>query len=132
MWSEQYDRELEDVFAIQDEISRAIVEKLKVQFGAADSARLARRRPVNLEAYNLYLKGRYFWNLRGAGLTRARDYFRKAIDEDAEFALAHSALADTYSLLGWYRAMAPTEAFSRAREAAERAIELDDASAETD
>ncbi len=129
-WSEQYDREMKDVFAIQDEISRAIVEKLKVQFGAADDARLARRPTASIEAYNLYLKGRYFWNLRGAGLSRAREYFQKAIREDPEFALAYSALADTYSLLGWYRAMAPVEAFPEARAAADRAVALDDESAE--
>jgi len=130
LWSEQYDREMHDVFAIQDEISRAIVGTLKVKLVQSSDEHLVTRHTDNIEAYNLYLKGRYFWNLRGAGLNRAADYFRKAIDEDPEFALAHSALADTKSLFGWYRAVPPKEAFPKAKAQALEAIKLDDDLAE--
>ena len=125
LWSEQYDREMHDVFAIQDEISRAIVGTLEVKLVQSSDEHLVTRHTDNIEAYNLYLKGRYFWNLRGAGLNRAADYFQKAIDEDPEFALARSALADTLSLFGWYRMAPPKESFPKAKEQALAAIELD-------
>jgi len=125
LWSEQYDREMSDVFAIQDEISYAIVETLKGTLAKRNSQGLVRVRTENIEAYNLYLKGRYFWNRRGEGLLRAREYFTAAIEIDDSYAPAHSALADSYSLLGWYRALAPSEAFSVARDEAMRAVSLD-------
>ena len=130
LWSEQYDREMHDVFAIQDEISHAIVDTLKVKLVQSSDEHLVTRHTDNIEAYNLYLKGRYFWNLRGAGLNRSADYFQKAIEEDPSFALAHSALADTHSLFGWYRAAPPTEAFPKAKAQALEAIELDPGLAE--
>jgi serine/threonine protein kinase/tetratricopeptide (TPR) repeat protein len=125
LWSEQYDREMSDVFAIQDEISCAIVETLKGTLAKRSSQGLVRVQTENIEAYNLYLKGRYFWNRRGDGLLRAKEYFTEAIGKDDSYAPAHSALADSYSLLGWYRALAPSEAFSVAREEAMRAVALD-------
>ena len=130
LWSEQYEREMADVFAIQDEISCAIVETLKGTLLSRGSENLVRSYTDNMEAYSLYLRGRYFWNQRGAGLYKAGQYFKEAIDEDPEYAPAHSALADTYSLFGWYRAMAPREAFPLAMDEARRALELDDRLAE--
>jgi len=130
LWSEQYEREMADVFAIQDEISCAIVETLKGTLISRGSENLVRSYTDNMEAYSLYLRGRYFWNQRGAGLEKASQYFREAIDEDPEYAPAHSALADTYALFGWYRAMAPSEAFPIAMDEARKALELDDRLAE--
>ncbi|UCD24966.1 MAG: protein kinase, partial [Gemmatimonadota bacterium] len=125
LWSEQYEREMADVFAIQDEISCAIVETLKGTLVSQGAENLVKSHTDNMHAYDLYLKGRYFWNQRGAGLQKAALYFKEAIAEDPEYALAHSALADTYSLFGWYRAMAPREAFPIAMEEAQRALDLD-------
>ncbi len=129
LWSEQYDREMHDVFAIQDEISRAIVNKLEGQLTAGVTP-LVRRQTDDLEAYNLYLKGRYHWNRRGAGLQTARDCFVEAIARDPNYPAAHSALADSLALQGWYRYVAPAEAFPLAEAAAQRALELDGTLAE--
>jgi serine/threonine-protein kinase len=130
LWSERYEREMADVFAIQDEISCAIVETLKGTLVSRGSRGLVRSHTENMEAYSLYLKGRYFWNQRGAGLQKAGEYFKQAIAEDPRYAPAHSALADTYSLFGWYRAMPPKEAFPIAMDEARKALELDDRLAE--
>jgi serine/threonine protein kinase/tetratricopeptide (TPR) repeat protein len=130
LWSEQYDREMADVFAIQDEISCAIVETLEGTLRLSRQERLVKPQTDNMDAYSLYLKGRYFWNRRGEGLAKAKDYFLEAINEDPQYAPAHSALADTFSLLGWYRAMRPRDAFPAAMQRATRAIELDERFAE--
>jgi serine/threonine-protein kinase len=130
LWSEQYDREMADVFVIQDDISCAIVETLEGTLQLSQQERLVKPHTDNMEAYSLYLKGRYFWNRRGEGLAKAKHYFTEAVDEDPAYAPAHSALADTFSLLGWYRAMAPRKAFPVAKKQAMRAIELDDRLAE--
>jgi serine/threonine-protein kinase len=130
LWSEQYDRELDDMFAVQDEISCAIVERLKGGFGLTTKQALVRRQTKDIEAYDLYAKGRYFWNQRGVGLIKARELLTKAIERDPGYAPAHAALADTFNLLGWYRALAPRDAFPAAKEAAQQALELDDTLAE--
>ncbi|MEE8116154.1 MAG: protein kinase, partial [Gemmatimonadales bacterium] len=131
LWSEQYDRDLDDVFAVQDEISCSIVETLKGELGFSDEGRaLVKPQTRNMEAYEVYLKGRFFWNQRGEGLLRACDLFEQAIEMDPEYAQAYAGLGDTYNLLGWYRARPPEVVFPKARAAAERAIELDDTLAE--
>ena len=134
LWSRTYERKLEDVFAIQEEISRAIVETLKgTLLASADSAATARR-GADLEAYNLYLrgrhalymKGRYSWYRRTEeGLKSAAAYFAQAIEKDSTYALAHAGLADAYAVLGFYDYVAPREAFPRAERAARRAMVLD-------
>jgi serine/threonine-protein kinase len=126
MWSERYDRELEDVFAIQDEISLAIVEALKVQLLEEQKAALAQRYTDDLEAYNLYLKGRFYLNQRGPALGRALEYFQQAIDRDAQFPLAHAGLAEAYIFLAVYALMPPVEALPHAKQAATRALALND------
>jgi TolB-like protein/Flp pilus assembly protein TadD len=125
VWSERYDRDLEDVFAVQDEISAAIVQALQMTMG--DQARpAAARHSNNLEAYQLYLRGRHCWNRRAKGeLPKAIDYFRQAIDTDPAYALAYSGLADCYNVMGFFGYDAPEPAFTRARAAAERALEID-------
>ncbi|KKK78674.1 hypothetical protein LCGC14_2841190, partial [marine sediment metagenome] len=129
VWSEQYDRELDDVFAIQDEISHAIVSALKIKLSSGNVA-LAKRQTHDLDAYNMYVKGRYFWNRRGAGLVKAEKYFTEATNRDPEYAQAHAAVADTYNLLGWYQLRPPKEAFPRAKAAALKALDIDETIAE--
>ena len=131
LWSERYDREMEDVFAIQDDITLAIVNKLKVTLLGKERAALVKRHTEDFAAYNLYLKGRYFWNKRTeTGYLKSLEYFRQAIDKDPSYGLAYAGVADCYDLLGWYGYLAPQEAFPRARTAAEKARELDDTLAE--
>jgi serine/threonine-protein kinase len=125
LWSERYDREMDDVFAVQDEIARAITARLRVTLQMPE-APLVRRGTDNLEAYDLYLKGRYFWLRRGDGLQKAIDYFRQAIAADPDFAAPYVGLADTYCILGVYGYMPSANVAERAREAAERAVALDD------
>jgi serine/threonine protein kinase/tetratricopeptide (TPR) repeat protein len=130
LWSERYDRDLEDVFAIQDEIARAIVERLKVTLNESRKAALASRHPVNVDAYELYLRGRHCWNQRGM-LQKAMRYFERALEKDPAYALAHHGLADAYGVLGLY-AFAPSSAvMPKALAFAERAVALGDTLAET-
>jgi TolB-like protein/tetratricopeptide (TPR) repeat protein len=133
LWSETYDRRVEDVFAIQEEIAKAIVDTLTRALAGARPAGIGLRgRPAtNVEAYNLYLKGRFFWNKRTAeGLTRSVECFEAALAIDPQFALAHAGLADACCLLTDYGIMAPADVMPRARTAAIRALELDPRSAE--
>ncbi|MEO7653319.1 MAG: tetratricopeptide repeat protein, partial [Bryobacteraceae bacterium] len=130
LWSETYDRMMEDLFAIQEEISCAIVQKLKIGL-LPRSAALTTRSPYNVEAYNLYLKGRYHWNKRtGEGLKRSAEYFRKAIVLEPGFALAYAGVSDAYSLLADYGLLTPVEAMPEAKAAASKAIDLDPTLAE--
>jgi non-specific serine/threonine protein kinase len=130
LWSERYDREMEDVFAIQDEISLMIVEKLKVKLLGVEKTRLIKRCTEHIEAYNLYLKGRYFWNKRGEGLKKSLGYFRQALEKDSNYALAYAGLADSYMLLGFYSYLPPKQAFPEAEAAALKALRIDPTLAE--
>jgi eukaryotic-like serine/threonine-protein kinase len=123
LWSETYDRQLEDVFAIQDEISRAIVEALKLRLGGATDHLVAPTK--NIEAYNLYLKGRFFFNkFTEPGLQKALELFQHALLEDPAFGRAYAGIADVWCNLAddW---VAPDDAYPRAKAAAERALQRD-------
>lgn len=127
LWSERFDREMEDVFAIQDEIAGAIVTTLKGRLAAEKHAQTVKRYTQNLEAYELYLKGRYVEKTRTRdGLTKGIEYFEKAIGEDEKYALAYTGLADSYYLQAWYRYLAPKEVFPLAKVAAAKALEIDE------
>src|SRR5688500_9027847 len=103
LWSERYDREMEDVFAIQDDISQAIVKALRVILTEGEKKQIEKARAVNVEAYDFYLRGRqYFHQLRRKSIDHARQMFNKAIDIDPEYARAHAGVADCYSLLYTY------------------------------
>ena len=129
LWSEAYDRELTDIFAIQEEIARNITDAMKVTLGAQDKAALAQQEH-DVEAYNLYLQARFFWNKRtGDDLLRAQQLLEQAIARDSTFARAYSALADVYILLPEY-ADADPEYANRGIETARRAIALDNSLAE--
>jgi len=126
IWSEQYDRVMEDVFAIQDEITHAVVHKLKVELLGNDEEIIVKKYTDNVHAYQLYLKGRYFWNQRYKGtLQQALDYFQEAIESDPNYALAYSGVADCYTSFGTWHFLPPQKAFPLAKKAAQKAIELD-------
>jgi TolB-like protein/DNA-binding winged helix-turn-helix (wHTH) protein/Flp pilus assembly protein TadD len=130
LWSQSYEGELRDTLALQNQVARAIADQIRIHLNAQEQAALKNVRVVNPEAYESYLKGRYFWNKRTADSLRvALAYFNEAIDEDAKYAQPYSGLADTYALLGdWqYAAMTPKEALPKAKAAAIRALELDSA-----
>ena len=125
LWSETYERELKDVFTVQDEISRAIVDTLQLKL--ASSARQPRPPSENVEAYDLYLQGRYHWSRwRSEGAERAIEYFQQAIQKDPNYAAAYSGLADSYAWMGFFGALPPNEAMPKARQAALKALALDD------
>jgi TolB-like protein/DNA-binding winged helix-turn-helix (wHTH) protein/Flp pilus assembly protein TadD len=128
LWSQSYEGELRDTLALQDRVARAIAEQIQINLTPREQAALKNVKAVNPEAYESYLKGRYFWNKRTAeSLKVALAYFNQAIEEDPKYAQAYSGLADTYALLGdWqYAAMTPREAFPKAKAAALKALELD-------
>lgn len=131
LWSERYDRDMEDVFKIQDEISLAIVDRLKVEILGEEMAALVKRHTEDVEAYNLYLKGRYHWNKRTeVGFKTAIEYFTQAIENDSAYSLAFSGLADCYSMLVNYGYLTSEEAYPKAKTAAEKALKIDDTLAE--
>ena len=128
LWSQSYEGELRDTLALQNRVARAIADQIRINLNSQEQAALKNVRVVNPEAYESYLKGRYFWNKRTAdGLKVALAYFNEAIDEDPKYAPSYSGLADTYALLGdWqYAAMTPKEALPKAKAAAIKALELD-------
>ena len=128
LWSQSYEGELRDTLALQDRVARAIAEQIQINLTPREQAALKSVRTVNPEAYESYLKGRYFWNKRTAdGLRVALAYFNQAIEEDPNYTQAYSGLADTYALLGdWqYAVMTPKEAYPKAKAAALKALELD-------
>jgi tetratricopeptide (TPR) repeat protein len=122
---------MDDVFAVQDEIAKAIVDKLKVKLRGEPDRPLVKPHTDDLEAYNLYLQGRYYWSRRYAGfLQRALECFEQAIARDPLYAMAHAGLADAYSVLGIYDVLPPRVAFGKAKRAAQQAISLDGGLAE--
>ncbi len=131
LWSERYDRELKDVFAIQDEIAEAIVETLVGKLVTDRETPIVKRYTDNVAAYELYLKGRYVQKTRSLdGIAKGIEYFEQAISESQNYAPAYAGLADSYYLQAWYRYHSPGDAFPKARTAAEQALAIDDALAE--
>ncbi|HXH00170.1 MAG TPA: TIR domain-containing protein [Sphingomicrobium sp.] len=130
IWSESYDRQLADVFAVQEEIAQAVVSAMNVR-RSGQGPKLVGERTQNIGAYQAYLRGRYFWNKRdGPGLTKALRHFKEAVDLDPTFAQAYSGIADSYLLLPLHTPLPTTEAFPRAKAAAKRAVDLNDDLAE--
>jgi serine/threonine protein kinase/tetratricopeptide (TPR) repeat protein len=125
LWSERYDRELADVFDVQDEIARAIAGKLKVTLAHSASDRLVKQTTASVEAYELYLRGRALLYKRGRHVTEGAECLKRAVALDPEFAVAWAGLADTFSVRGYWGAAAPGDTFSKALTAARRAAALD-------
>jgi len=131
LWGEQYNRQLTDILQVQEEIAREISEKLRLRLSGEEKKRLAKRHTENTEAYQLYLKGRYYWNKRTEeGLRRGMAYFQQAIGKDPAYALAYAGLADCYRLLSSYSVLPSKESGPRAKAAALKALEIDDHLAE--
>lgn len=131
LWSERYDRKLDDVFAIQDEIAHTIVDTLRATSFANLTQPMPRRYTENVKAYGLYLKGRWAWNKRTQeGVNEAIALFEQAIVEDPRYALAYTGLADSYALHVDYRSVPVAEGFERAKTYARKALELDETLAE--
>ncbi len=126
LWGGQYNRKAEDVFALQDDLSREISEKLRLQLTGDEKQRLTKRYTEDAEAYRLYLKGRYHWNKRSPeGLQKAVEYFRQALEKDPAYSLAYAGLADTYAYLSFFNVVAPREAMPKAKNAAVKGLEID-------
>jgi adenylate cyclase len=131
LWSEQYDRPLEDVFAIQDQISAVVLDTLKVEWLSQKGKDSARRPTGNMEAYELYLRGRSFWHRRYQGfMQKAMECFEEAMRKDPHFALAYTGLADTCSSLGVWGWSSPNEVFPKAAALVRGALDIDDKLAE--
>src|SRR5436309_913401 len=127
LWSQRYDRQLVDVLAIQDEIATTIVNTLRATMFADVSAHVPRRYTENIQAYGLYLKGRYEWNKRTQeGVAAAIRYFERAIVEDPGYAPAYAGLSDSYALDVDYRSVPVHESYQRAKEYARKALSLDE------
>lgn len=131
LWAGSYEREFRDLLSVQAEVATAIAQEIRIRLTSREQQRLAQLRPVNSQAYQAYLKGRFFWNKRSAEKVRkAIEYFEQAIALDPNYAAAHAGLADCYTALGHYGDVAPGTAYPRAKAAATRALEIDDQLAE--
>jgi TolB-like protein/DNA-binding winged helix-turn-helix (wHTH) protein/Flp pilus assembly protein TadD len=131
VWTESYDRELKDVLAVQDSVVRSIASEIHIALTQEQEKRLAAPRQISPEAYEAYLKGRYYWNKRtGESMWKAEQYFEQAINYDPTYAAAYSGLADCNSGLAWHGFKSPAEALPKAYAAARKAIEIDPESAE--
>jgi TolB-like protein/class 3 adenylate cyclase len=125
LWSEKYDRDIGDIFAIQDEIAFAVTEKLKVTLLENERQQISKNYTQNSEAYELYLKGRFYLNRRGNGIMRAAENFQESISVDSQYAPAYAGYADACLLSGFYSIKPAKEVMPKAKEAAETAIRLD-------
>jgi TolB-like protein/Tfp pilus assembly protein PilF len=130
LWSERYDREMQDIFQIQDEIARSIAERLTITLKGGEQESLVKAPTKNLEAYQLYLKGRSLLYRRGGAIPYAVECLKKAVDLDSKYALAWAGLADSYTTLGYYGLAAPSECMPKGMEAARYAVSLDPSLAE--
>ncbi len=127
LWSDRYDREMEDIFAIQDEIALAIVQQLRVKLVRKAQAPFVKRYTENLEAYSLYLKGRYYWNqLTPEGWDKSLECYQEAIEVDPTYALAYAGLSIWHQSLAFWGDIPPSRAVPESQELAQKAIELDD------
>ena len=131
MWSEAFDRKLDDIFKIQEEISQAIAEHMLTGMKITPRASFAIKHQTDISTYNAYLLGRYFWNKRyGDAVKKSIEYFQSCLKSDENYAPAYAGLADSYNLLGLYRMIPPSAAFAKASWAATRALEIDPGLAE--
>ncbi len=127
VWADDYERELSDIFEIQDDISRAVVKSLEIQLIGGEEKGPVKHYTDNVEAYSTYLRGRFYWNKRTAeSLEKSIEYFQSAIRIDPQYALAYAGLADAYIVLGLYGRYSPTEVIPRALQAAEHALQIDE------
>jgi adenylate cyclase len=131
LWSEQYDRDVDDVFSIQSDIAHRTAEALNLEILVRERQGIERRFTRNIDAYHSYLKGRYFWNKRNKeALEKAIGYFQQALEKDPDYAPAYAGLADSYAVLALLEFVAPKQAYPEAKRLVERALAIDDGLAE--
>jgi TolB-like protein/DNA-binding winged helix-turn-helix (wHTH) protein/Flp pilus assembly protein TadD len=131
LWASDYDRNLRDILVLQSDVAGAIAKEIKLRLSPEQRTRLASRPALDPEAYELYLKGRYFWNKRSrSGFMKAIEYFQQAIAREPNYAQAYAGLADSYILLGPNDILPANQVYPQAKEAASKAMELDDSMAE--
>jgi TolB-like protein/Tfp pilus assembly protein PilF len=131
LWGRQYDRKFTEILAVQEEIAKQVSEKLRLRTTGEEQKRMGKRSTENTEAYQLYLKGRYYWNRRTADLLKkANEYFQQAIDKDPSYGLAYAGLAESYALFNYYEVLSPGESCPNAKAAALKALEIDETLAE--
>jgi TolB-like protein len=132
LWGEQYNRKQADLISLQNEIGRDVLSKLKTRLSGAEEQKVAKNYTQNAEAYQLYLQGRFFWNKRTPQtIQKSIEYFQKAIEKDPNYALGYAGLSDGYALLAYYGGAPAQEALPKAREAALKALSMDDNLAES-
>jgi tetratricopeptide (TPR) repeat protein len=130
IWGQQYSRKASDIFALQSDLAKEMTSMLRMRLTGEDEKRMMKSATTNPEAYQDYLKGRYWWNKRSEeGFNRSIEYFQQAIEKDPSYALAYSGLADSYSLLSEY-GFVPEEGYLKAKKAVQKALSLDDDLAE--
>ena len=127
VWGEQYSRKASDIFALQGDLAKEITAALRTRLTSEDEKRVTKNYTTNPEAYQLYLQGRFWWNKRSEeGYNKAIEYFEQAIQKDPNYALAYAGLADCYTTLGINGVRAPNDVVPKAKEAAQKALEIDD------
>jgi len=126
LWSQRFDRTMDNIFAIQDEISMAVVDKLKGELLDEDREKITKHHTADKDALNLYLKGRYFFNRRYQGdMIKAVDFYQRAIDKDPDYALPYVGIADVFNILGQWAYISPVDAYTRSRAMLQKAMEID-------
>lgn len=133
LWAQRFEERMVDIFAVQDSISEQVAQTMLVKLNRDEQQRLRKRETENVEAYQAYLRGRFFWNKRNEeGLRKSLEHFQQAIDLDSNYGQAYAGLADAYTLLASYKAklITPDDAFQRARQAAMKALSIDETLAE--
>jgi TolB-like protein/Tfp pilus assembly protein PilF len=131
VWGQRYDRKFTEILAVQEEIAKQVSEKLRLRTTGEEQKRMAKRATENSEAYQLYLKGRFYWNRRtGDLLKKANEYFQQAIEKDPGYGLAYAGLAESYAVFNYYEVLPPGASCPRAKAAARKALEIDENLAE--
>ena len=131
LWASMYERDVRDVLALQSEVAQAIVDEIRIKLSPQEATRLRAARSVKPDAYEAYLKGRYFWNRRDReGVTKGLQYFQQAVELEPNYALAYAGISDSYLVLGGNYWLSPHEAFPAAKAAALKAVEIDDSISE--
>jgi len=127
LWARQYERELTDILRLQADVASAVAHEIQVTLTPQEQARLTLTHPVDREAYEAFLRGRFFWNKRTEeGLKKGMEYFQQSVEKDPSYALAHAGLADSYSMLAFWGLAAPREVSPKAKAAADKALEIDE------
>ena len=126
IWGEQYERKISDLMSVQREIAQEITSNLRLKLSSAEQGQMIKHYTDSPEAYELYMKGRFYWNKRTEdGLKKSVDFFNEAIERDPHYALAYAGLGDSWFTMGWYRNVPPSDAYERSKAAAVKALELD-------